>query len=403
MGWDDIDLDKIVSGMITFEGTSDVNFAEYLDILARAIQEKDQITMPEVNQGEGVPSTEIIFTGAPVGSQSFKDNYRAMLGRLKSKINFPWTRSRDNSPNPWYYNSVLSDLNNAAAHEVTQDDFKAAMLPDVYDFLFSEGDLNDIAFDKLWTADILKSIKPALELMQVFIPYWLTSPNTSSPVRPLKLNNLDSINGEASTSIWKFRNSFISSEFATFATYLTENTNPWNVIPISISISERSYVYNVKLRHSAPPSALQNKWRDFGMTFRDRTRLRYKTQDLNSVTIDMEVIPVAKISSNIKRSNNAYGPLTAPFNTNYPEVNPGINPPLNIQTPADSETFSSASGTEKVLSFWQGVEFDPFTPLGGESLANGTYEETQGFGADDETFYVNTNNPALEFYIAPTP
>ena len=408
MGWDDIDLSKVLSGMNTFRNTSVVNIGEYLDTFARAIQEKDQVTMPEAFSGGGVPTEEIIFSGAPVGSAAFKVNYRLMLTRLKAKINFPWTSGRSSSPFPWFFKTVLTDVNNASLHIVSQDDFRTAMSESAYDLLFSEGNLNNIAFDQLWTAEILQSIKPALELMQVFIPSATTSPSTATPVRPLILNQVDFINGEASTSIWRSRKFNRGSDNADFATALSENNNPWDVDPVETSAGARSYEYAVEIIHALNSGTSQPRWtigtfafpnRRPRWRFQDRIRTRYKTQDLNDVTIDMEALPVAAIRSNYRRSNNEYGPLTAAFNLNFPHIHPSFDDELNIPTPVDSVSFSASEGGEKVLSFWQGIPFDPSSPLNGEGMAAGTYEEDQVFQADDETFYVNTNNPALEFFI----
>lgn len=407
MGWDDIDLDKVVAGMITFKDTSVVNFGDYLDTFARAIQEKDQITMPETFSGGGVPTEEIIFSGAPVGSAAFKANYRLMLTRLKAKINFPWTIGRNTSPFPWFFSTVLTDVNNPSAHIVSPEDFRTAMGEDAYDLLFDNGNLNDVAFDKLWTAEILQSIKPALELMQVFVPSWLTSISTGTPVRPLILNQLDSINGEAATSIAIDRDSFRTTNNATFADLLSQNTNPWFTVPLDVNASARSYRGSTGISHASTSDiSVPGSWANFDQLFRDKTRLRYKTQDLNDVTIAMEVTAVSEISFNIRFTNKDYRSTypDQPFLTNYPIISDGAR--LRVNTPVISNNFSESEGIGQVLSFFDNsplgpVPFEPQAPLGGEDLSKGGYNETQAFNADDETFYVNTNNPALEFYIAP--
>jgi len=407
MGWDDIDLDKVVAGMITFKDTSVVNVGDYLDTFARAIAEKDQITMPETVSGEGVPIELITFSGAPVGSAAFKANYRKMLSRLKAKIDFPWTRNRQNSFNPWYFNTVLTDVNNASLYEVSQDDFRNAMGEGAYDLLFSENSLNSVAFDRLWTAEILQSIKPALELMQVFVPLIDFSDSIGSPVGDIFLNQLDSINGEAATSIALDRDSFRTTNNATFADLLSQNTNPWFTVPLDISASARSYRGSTGISHASTSDiSVPGSWANFDQLFRDKTRLRYKTQDLNDVTVAMEVTAVSEISFNIRFTNRDYRATypDQPFLTNYPIISDGAR--LIVNTPVISNDFSDAEGVGQVLSFFDNsplgpVPFEPQAPLGGEDLSKGGYSETQAFNADDKTFYVNTNNSALEFFIAP--
>ncbi len=395
MGWDDIDLSKLLSGMVTFKDTSEVVFVDFLNTFARAIAEKDQITMPELVTGEGVPIELITFSGAPVGSQAFKDNYRLMLTRLKAKVTNPWTKSGSGSGS-WYLETVLTDINNASLHIVSQDDFRTAMGENAYDLLFSVNNLDSIAFDKLWTAEILQSIKPALELMQVFTPLIVSSVSTGNPIGDLLLNQYDLVDGDISTSVRLRRLNTLGDVGGTFDQAVAGNTNPYTSESIDLGIPT-VYLNDQEITHSANT----NKWTIGIQTFFDVTRIRYKTQDLNGSTIDMEVVPVAEIDNNYRRPEaGKYRRILAnqPVHPDYPIIQ--FPNKLLVQTPVDSFTFTPSQGNEKLLSFFGGVPFDPFTPLNGEDLSLGSYVEDQLFQAGDETAYVNTNNPALEFFIA---
>ncbi len=410
MGWDDIDLSKINAGMITLADTSDVNFAEYLNTFARALAEKQQVTEPSgYARVYDLGIEPIIFTGAPIGSKAFKDNFRRLLNEIRNKVLNVYQYGRENIIHNWYYTAVLTDYANHEDHIISQDDFKAAMGEPAYSaYIDVNPTHSDIAFDTLWTADVIRSIKPALELMQVFKPRRINIDPDG-----LILNQYAVLTDDPNVSYIKYRpntpgqrNSgnpsptWQQSYNANAVIYLDPTGNSWSgqttykfqFITSHGQVDFNPVAYGWDIGYHSPWSFSSQAWQ-----VQDGTLHKYLAKDLSGITLNMEMVSVTKIKSNRQKSANIFGPLKAPYLPNYPYIDSSVDDPILIKMDRDSEVFTQEEGISKVFTFWSGEKPIPNHPLA-EPVG---YYENQSFEAYQDAAYVNTNNPALEFYIAP--
>lgn len=150
MGWDDIDFEPLVTGCITSaysETSARLSLNDVLNLFVDAFNEKDYAV------GGGVPLIEYEFGG---GSVLNNDDFILNFNNLLESYWQLWLKG-------WYSVSAITDVVNYGDYLLTNTDLIAATSQEFYDII---SDLEASTHIERWSEVVFQNLKPMYQFMQ---------------------------------------------------------------------------------------------------------------------------------------------------------------------------------------------------------------------------------------------
>lgn len=148
MGWDDIDFDRIKTGMIT-RGPSEISWTNYLNTFHKALIERQIF-----RDGGSEPPSEYI--------PPFEQFQILDIQEIKNLIAGYYTLWNSRT---YYTFDVMSDPINFANYEITEQDLIDEITQEVFDIL---KDLSSLPFYKVYRADVFHALYTIYEFTRYY-------------------------------------------------------------------------------------------------------------------------------------------------------------------------------------------------------------------------------------------
>tara|TARA_R110002020_G_scaffold125388_5_gene282611 strand:+ start:2185 stop:3375 length:1191 start_codon:yes stop_codon:yes gene_type:complete len=154
MGWDEIDFDKIVTGAVTVDPNSEMNYYEVLNLFSTALDERLNVIIQSGRELPTLPEIEFEPTGEIRAGNTFFNKYKSLLDGYYNL----W------DDYTWYHTGAMDDPLNFDLFEVTEADLELAMGANAYDLLVNRGDKDR---RQLWSAELLVGLYELYKLLNI--------------------------------------------------------------------------------------------------------------------------------------------------------------------------------------------------------------------------------------------
>lgn len=371
MSWDEIDFDLIISGMIT-RGPAEASIADILNQFALAGDERQNLI------GENPAITGLTFEAGEIRNTIFWDKYRDLIAQYRT-VMLAFTTGRRGGT--YYTREVMTDPTNSPLYEV---DFINVLGID----LFSKF-LNDHFYTnaELFTAEVINGfyiIYQNTEILKVLSK----SGTTTTQNIPITITNSGDyyestpVTGAAGGSFNDLLPLAWTQKVDTFSAGLIGYFEMRAALNFSFGVWRWS-----TLSGTGAPNLRNKNGLDIVLDMRD----------LNNNLLDVDFIGYGNMQSNQSRVET---PLSEePYNTDYSFKRRGTSR-VDVEW-MDVITNNGPSGTTKTISVSGGSPLQPNDLFFPEPGPVGKSENQFLSIRASPALFVDLNNPALEFYIAP--
>lgn len=364
MGWDAIEFDLIVPGMIT-TGPATVSFGLYLDEFSRALDERRNMIEPG-----GATPLDLKFGAGMIDNNVFADNFRKLIQGYKNL----W------DSRAYYSSDVLIDPANASDYEITDDDIIAIITQEVWD-LFSDPFFNSIL--DLYTAAVINAMYTFYENTRV-VGSGVGISDTIVQNFPTFTATGASYNYDTDQNIGEIDDSYLVV-LGGATVSLTDNNQGGSIVTMSYSAT----------RNPVPPvSFIWIAAKDGNGSSYDGSECTLLAKDLDGGVLSMNYTPAFVVSRNAVFGFDK--PVT-PYTSEFPFVESAQDAVTIFWAP--KETAQTAEGSVQVFYF------KPSGPVSSLALKDGSsepdfYSENQILNIDiPNGVFIDLNNPGLEFVI----
>lgn len=391
MAWDDIDFNLIQTGMVTkghipdFIRETQASFGFYMQQFATALDEKQNM----VQIGTPVISGLIFEEGditAP-GNGDFWTDFRTMIEGYSVII----------TSGAWYDDAVLTDVDNRDNYRFFTADFETAVGVEAWDILENHATMSN---SELWKASIFQAFYTIYTMTKVINRTNVITSDAVTQNQPTPL---------ATNGIYEYKatpGSVTGDRSETYASVLSTILSG-----VAINSTVRASATDLH-RWSFQATRTYSNFFDestwslsylSGSETADFMQITYLFKDLDGNNLVMNAVPLFEILSNVTTYQYVGDDAVhAAYNTNFDLVRLVGDRYYAEIAPAE---VSQIGGTVNKYYFNGGMGADIPVPdtLHDETLDSAEFTQGQGFIIDRpiDFNFIELNNSALEFYIAP--
>ena len=370
MAWVDIDFNLMIPGMIT-QGDNLVSFADYLNEFSTALDERSNMVQ------RGTPTLlNITFEKGEISNEIFEEKIRDLIGGY-SDLWFDYT---------YYSSGVLTNPADPATYEITAADLELAVGAEAWDILQN---YPTMTIGQMYKASIFQAFYTIYENTGV-----VRQNSTSADDTPLQ--NVPTIEVSSRSDMYRMaqNDGAVGESYST----LLSNT-PWVLYNTAQNFDIATISYRAKRRLAAGDYV----WRisEFSLNrSQDGLYIKLLSKDLLGNVLNMDFSQAVLLDENCIEYNYPLNPSSyLKYEASLPLVKPTDSNEL-----INYARFSRTQEVDGTSDKYQYQGINPHTPqaLQDESLDQNAYTERQGLDMEfNDEHFIDINNSALEFYIAP--
>jgi len=373
MSWDEIDFEKILTGVTTNAVESPQNFDFVLNQFGIALDERLNVTISSTDSLPTLPGIRFFVDGEIRASNTFMNKYRKLLDEYFDLWN----------DFEWYSRDALTDPLNAANYLLDDIDLEVAMGENAFDLLINRADKNRV---ELWSADLLNGLYELYKLTQVH-KRGLSRLNDYTRVKynsPVFFNNADlrlSLGGVGNGNPYGDALGDYNSNKATLI----------QVVGVVPRITR--WIQDI--------DGSGGGWSIAAGSF-DTSTVTIKCLDLDANNISLDIVGFgAELKANYKRDTDGSTTVITAYTVNYSKVGPN-DTPIFVEVTAKNITLDATLGLR-----YEFYEYGSPTNQGFPDFANPS--DISGSGQvifdvlfdirQSNNFLIDVNNSALEFFV----
>ncbi len=373
MSWDEIDFNLIVPGMIT-RGPAEASMSDILNQFARAGDERQNLI------GENPVLAEITFEAGEIRNTTFWDKYRDLIAQYRA-IMGGWGDGRRGSLG-YYTREALIDTVNFPLYAI---DFRALLGND----LFNRFNNNSIfSNNELFTAEVINGFYTIYQNTEILYVIRDTTP-LSNPIR--NLPNITINSGDYYESVpvtGAAGGNFNDLLPLTWVQEVDKFTNTIGFFGMDATLDFVGGVWKWSTSY----------WRYPNLRNKNGLDITLEMRDLDNNILAMDFVTLGNIGVNEFTFAHVQG-SQGPYNSDYPVESGGTSStPVNI---LDLTVSHDPSGTTNRYFVSGGAPLQPLPLTFPETKPNGRSESQEFSLTAERNTFIDLNNPALEFYIAP--